>query len=244
MALKYLSPTSINTYLRCPRKFFLRYVRGMKEKPSIYLVRGKAVHEALAGLNSLEVKGLEANTLKARLLALYDQAWDKQQYEIERLQMSDSTIRGFHREGAVMLANWFDRNQDALMNRSQGPKSEVKIFSQKHRVMGIIDAIHGQGDEAVVVDYKTSRKDEITKDIKVQMAIYALLHQEKFGHTPREVAIDFLATGSLKRFKVTDKLLRFAEGLCRDFHKRIASKDEADYPCTCGGRCQWDFLSG
>ena len=27
---RWLSPTAINTYLRCPRKFFLRYIKKLK----------------------------------------------------------------------------------------------------------------------------------------------------------------------------------------------------------------------
>ena len=45
MARRTLSPTSINTYLRCPRKFYLKYIEGRKEMPSIHLFRGKAVHK-------------------------------------------------------------------------------------------------------------------------------------------------------------------------------------------------------
>jgi CRISPR/Cas system-associated exonuclease Cas4 (RecB family) len=48
MPKKYQSPTSINTYLRCPRKYYLRYIKGLKSKPSIHLIRGKAVHETIA----------------------------------------------------------------------------------------------------------------------------------------------------------------------------------------------------
>ena len=40
MARKYHSPSSINTYLRCPRKYFYRYIRKLKDKPSIHLIRG------------------------------------------------------------------------------------------------------------------------------------------------------------------------------------------------------------
>ena len=48
MSKRFHSPTSINTYLRCPRKYYLRYIKGLKSKPSIHLVRGKAVHDAIA----------------------------------------------------------------------------------------------------------------------------------------------------------------------------------------------------
>jgi len=56
---KFLSPTSINTYLRCPRKYYLKYIKGLKEKPSIHLIRGKAVHDAIAKFHKSETQDLK-----------------------------------------------------------------------------------------------------------------------------------------------------------------------------------------
>ena len=57
---RWLSATAINTYLRCPHKFYLRYIKKLKTKPSIYLFRGMAVHEALAEFNSNQPGGPES----------------------------------------------------------------------------------------------------------------------------------------------------------------------------------------
>ena len=58
MERKILSPTSINTYLRCPRKYYLKYIKGLKEKPSIYLIRGKAVHDTIVKFHKIDSKNL------------------------------------------------------------------------------------------------------------------------------------------------------------------------------------------
>ena len=42
-----LSPTAINTYLSCPRKFYLRYIKKLRTRPSIHLIRGQIVHQTL-----------------------------------------------------------------------------------------------------------------------------------------------------------------------------------------------------
>ena len=243
MALKYLSPTSINTYLRCPRKFYLRYVKGLRSKPSIHLVLGKAVHEALAKYaDHNKTIGSNQNDIVTALLYFYEQAWDKQAGCIEQLDIPQTEVKGFFRDGELMLTKWVEQKRHlAIMNDSKA-KAELKIFSKQHRVMGIIDAIHGPESQATVVDYKTGAKDEITQDIKVQMAVYALLHKEKFGCVPDMVAVDFLKTGAFKSFKVNNNFLALAESLCVEIHQKIKSTDEQDYPCTCGGYCQWDFL--
>ena len=244
MARKYHSPTSINTYLRCPRKYFLRYIKRLKEKPSIYLVRGKAVHQALAefaGLGIGTMTGTEQ--MMETLMALYDEAWYKQDADIQALAMPAAELDDFHQEGALMLQGWLQRNQEKLQKGGQDSDTEVKLFSARHGVMGIIDVIKRRNGHVCVLDYKTSQRDEITPDIKVQMAIYALLHQDKFGKAPDLVAIDFLKQGKERRFKVTDTLLRHARNLCRDIHHKTASSDERDYPCTCGGWCAKDFIT-
>jgi len=73
---KFLSPTSINTYLRCPRKYFLKYIKGLKEKPSIHLIRGKAVHDAIAKFHKSEIQDLkDFERLKIDLLSLFNHSW-------------------------------------------------------------------------------------------------------------------------------------------------------------------------
>ena len=44
---EYVSPTRLNTWLSCPRKFAIKYVDGIKEPPSPGLFLGKRVHERL-----------------------------------------------------------------------------------------------------------------------------------------------------------------------------------------------------
>ena len=45
--VKRLSPTSINTYHKCPREFFYSYIEKQKMKPNIALVKGSVIHSVL-----------------------------------------------------------------------------------------------------------------------------------------------------------------------------------------------------
>jgi len=47
----------------------------------------------------------------------------------------------------------------------------------------------------VIIDYKTSKKNELNLDCLVQLAIYALLYREYFGRLPDKVGIHFLRYG-------------------------------------------------
>ncbi len=244
MARRLQSATSINMYLRCPRKYYLRYIRRLKQKPSIYLVRGSAVHEAIAGFHQLNIRdSRNTQKLKAALWSLFEDAWLRHADQLKQLRLGETVINGYYRESWEMLSGWLDKyiRQDGriLANTS----AEVKLFSKTYYIMGIIDALEKRNDQVMITDYKTSKKDDITPDIKIQMALYALLCLDCFGTLPDVVAIDFLKTGKERRFKVTRQFVDFALKQVRDIHKKTASTLETDYPCTCGGWCQKEFIS-
>ncbi len=239
---KILSPTSINTYLRCPRKYFLKYIKGLKERPSIHLIRGKAVHEAIAGFHKsadLDTEDFEKSRLD--LLSFFSYSWTAQQNAISVIGLPERTLNEFYWESAEMLIGWLKRNFKNLQNRKI-PQTEVKLFSETHGVMGIVDAIHSRAGKVSLTDYKTGKMDTFTQDVKTQMAIYALLYQENFGVLPDEVILDFLKFQKARSFPVTADFVRCAVTLCREIHEKTSSVDEKDYPCRCGGWCAKDFL--
>ena len=45
-----LSPSKINTYMKCPREFYYKYIAKIPEKKTIHLFRGTLVHAVLEDL--------------------------------------------------------------------------------------------------------------------------------------------------------------------------------------------------
>ena len=45
-----LSPSKINTYMKCPREFYYKYIAKIPEKKTIHLFRGTLVHQVLEDL--------------------------------------------------------------------------------------------------------------------------------------------------------------------------------------------------
>ena len=174
-----------------------------------------------------------------RILELFDRNWHKQKGAIQKLRLDRKIIDAFYTESQQMLIGWLERY---LKNGAGKPKTEIKLFSKTHRVMGIIDAVFIDNGRIVLLDYKTGKKNEITQDIKVQLAIYALLYREKYGSMPDIVAIDFLKHQEEKRFRADQKLIQYAAQVCFDIHKKTNSNNEKDYPCQCGGWCEKEFI--
>lgn len=239
---KFLSPTSINTYLRCPRKYYLKYIKGLKEKPSIHLIRGMAVHNAIAKIHKKGILDpMDFDGAKTELLSLFNHSWIAQEEQIRDLGLPEETLNDYYNESIEMLLGWLKRNFPCLQNRNLRPQAEVKLFSQAHRVMGIIDAIHSTNGKISLTDYKTGKIDILSQDIKVQMSIYALLYRENFGALPDQIILDFLKFQQSKPFPVTDDFAQYAERICRKIHEKTISMEEKDYPCKCRGWCAKDF---
>jgi CRISPR/Cas system-associated exonuclease Cas4 (RecB family) len=239
---KFLSPTSINTYLRCPRKYYLKYIKGLKEKPSIHLIRGKAVHDAIAKIHKSEIQDTkDFERTKIELLSLFNHSWIAQDRQIGDLGLPEEALNDYYNESTEMLRGWLKRNPPSLQNRNLRPQAEVKLFSQNHRVMGVIDAIHSVNGKVSLTDYKTGKIDILSQDIKVQMSIYALLYRENFGTLPDQIILDFLKFQQAKPFPVTDDFVQYAERICKKIHGKTSSVDEKDYPCKCHGWCAKDF---
>ena len=241
--VKIHSATSINTYHKCPRKYYLRYISRKKTKPNIYLIRGIAVHETIAQFHKLNLWDFKDPTkLEPALIEMFKENWQKHDSELEKLELKQRMLNSYYLESCEMLAGWIIRYAAQAHIHHGRQRAEVKLFSRAHGVMGIIDAICEQGGMVQLTDYKTSKKDTIIHDIKVQMAIYALLYNENVGRLPDIVTIDFLKPQKERRFKVTKRFIEYALELLKEIREKTQSADEKDYPCTCGGWCKKDFV--
>lgn len=243
IAKRILSPTAINTYLACPYKFYRRYIAKEPTRPSIYLIRGSLIHQAISDFHRMDpdaVNKLPLNRVIYELLSRFEELWVKASYQIEALNLPSERIDFFVEDSRRMLENfavWF--NEQTVNPTSS---SEVKLFSPELKLMGIIDAVYKQGDSILLVDYKTSKDTRITRDIFRQTAIYALLYQDRYKELPEAVAIHFLtARQGLELIHTDDAMLDYARILNESVHAKTLLEDPSDYPCTCNGRCREDF---
>jgi CRISPR/Cas system-associated exonuclease Cas4 (RecB family) len=119
------------------------------------------------------------------------------------------------------------------------PQTEVYLRSEKHKVQGYIDAIQDVNGEVSLMDYKTSRSDQISDEFKLQLAIYALLYNETYGKYPALVGIDFLKYGP-KYLKVDGQLLEMAKKECKLIQEKTLTEDIKDYPRNASPLCKWN----
>ena len=240
-----LSPTAINTYLSCPRKYYLRYIQKAPGKPSIHLIRGSLVHKTLHEyhINSTRDPPLtDAKAIRKELIRIFQRLWQSEKANLDSLGLSKELLGDYYMDSTDMLgnyANWFARQT----NPPAVDSSELKIFSSKLRCMAIIDAVWTNDNGTFLTDYKTSKDFSITEDTTRQAILCSLLYRDRYEETPVAVFIHFLKDpGDPVALFIDDHQLEYGKILIDFIHEKTGTKDEKDYPCTCGGQCKRDFV--
>ena len=257
MAARIQSPSSINTYKQCPRRYFYNYILKIQQKiPSIHLQRGKIAHSALEDFFKVNIATISKNhysfELKIILENLFKQKWAAGKDELKKIDMTKDQLEFYYEETLQMVNNWFNNFLQKLEPRVPEygleeafqmvkPMTEVYFISEKHQVRGFIDAVHKIDGKISLIDYKTSKREKITEEYKLQLAIYALLYEEKHGRKPDEVGVDFLRHKS-HYLNVDQQLVDFAKQECKLIQEKTLSEDIEDYPKNKGPLCNYcDF---
>jgi len=249
------SSSSINTYRQCPRKYYYNYVLELGAKPSIHLIRGKIAHTVLEDFFKININSIsEANhdfELKIILHESLDKHWSKSEEELGKLDLSEEQIGFYLQETKDMVQFWLldflerlklEMKELGLAEafKKLTPISEEHFVSEKIGVQGYIDAIHKdeESGEIKIIDYKTSKRDKISDDYRLQLAIYALLFHEKYDKYPNQVGLFFLKHGE-RMLDVDEELLEYARKEVEKVHLATKSTDVGDYPKKTSFLCKW-----
>jgi CRISPR/Cas system-associated exonuclease Cas4 (RecB family) len=242
---KILSATAINMYLRCPRKYYLRYIKKLRTKTSIFLIRGSIVHKTIEKFNQNQpaiFQKLPEKMVRYELIRTFNDLWETANDRLNALGLSSEQLGFYHDDSERMLVNfskWFCQSTLA-----PATKTELKLFSNNLGLMGIIDAVHKNDEKDILIDYKTSKQAKITDDIRRQAALYALLYKDKFKKVPESVRIHFLTEpGEPQIIYIDEHLLEYGNVLIDHVREMTVSTSKKSYPCKCGGYCERDFIS-
>ncbi|MBI4448940.1 PD-(D/E)XK nuclease family protein [Candidatus Woesearchaeota archaeon] len=251
---RFESPSSINTLKQCPRKYYYRYVMGLPSLPSVATVRGKIVHSVLENIFDVDVSGVEKENCreffktKAQELLVY--YWGKSKNDFVTVNIDPTSERTLFSETLLMLLNWADHlatrvieHPDEFIHafKAHTPEREAQLKSEELYVRGFIDAIEKIRGQIRIMDYKTSKKDDISDEYRLQLAIYALLYKEKHGIAPDRVGIYFLKGDghSEKSIPVDQELMDLARLEIELCHMHTQSNRIHDYQKRVSPLCKW-----
>ena len=254
MAKRMQSPSSINLYKQCPRKYFYQYIIKLPTKPSIHLIRGFIVHEVLEEFFKIDIASLDKGDYKygfrSYVMSKLAKLWGNSKDKLLKLGLTTADLDFYYVDSQEMLTNFIDSFSEKLGNKLKGasdlekafkqltPSVEEKIQNIDLQVRGFIDAIHDDNGEIVIMDYKTSKKDDMTPAYRLQLGIYALLYQQKYNKTPSKVGINFLKFGE-RMIDVDDSLINEAKHEIQYVHEMTVTDNIIDYPRKESGLCKW-----
>lgn len=244
------SPSSINTYKICPRKYYYAYIRELEALPNIHQVRGNIVHSVLEKFFDQDVSDFNTDNFKGRLTVLLQNLllgqWQDAEDRLSKLNLDDKQRQFYFEETMLMLLNWLSHFCSNVSAQSGSfpevfkkliPEREKLFVSDSYQVQGYIDAIEQVNDELRIMDYKTSNSFDM-KNHRLQLAVYCLLYYELHGRLPDKAGIYFLK--DKPRFiDVDKKLLEFAKREIELIHEKTISEEINDYPKTKSSMCRY-----
>jgi RecB family exonuclease len=256
MAKRLESPSSINTFIQCPRKYYYQYIQKLPTKDNIYTIRGNVAHSVLENFFDTDLTDVNLENCEKKfkkiLLDLLVKHWQEAEERFATLNLSKDETRFYFEETMFMVMNWANRFIKRLKERTAKneaslqqafkeltPIREQEYVSEKHSVRGFIDAIHDHDDQIQIIDYKTSSSFDLKESMMLQLGIYALLYEQKHGLKPNKVGISFLRE-KLKMVNVTEELIKNAEQQIEAIHAHTSmTEDIYDYPKKISPLCKW-----
>ena len=244
------SPSSMNTYKKCPRKYYYSCIQELEALPSIHQVRGKIAHSVLEKFFDTDVSGFTLSDHEQKLsVVLQDlllKEWGSAKKDLDQLCLSPDQMQFYFEETLLMLLNWLGHFSSSAKSHKGSFQEIFKVLtpvreklykSESMKVQGIIDAIENINNELRIMDYKTSNNfDE--QEHRLQLAVYSLLYQEAHGRLPDKAGIYFLKDKP-KFIKVDSQLLEFAREEIVLIHQKTCTDDIKDYPKIKSRLCKY-----
>jgi len=194
-----INPTSLNTFIFCPRKFKYEFLYNIPQKRDKHLILGAAIHRALENFFSKMKEGVTPN-LEFLVSALSE--------SLKKESLKKDECEKIFSEGEKIITNYYKKYKEEFKVPLflEYNFSFKEIFFDGIRLSGRIDKIEllGSGKEVKVVDYKTSdplsenqilgKNSDSPSDEFRQLVFYKLLLSldKSFFYTPKIFEIDYL----------------------------------------------------
>ena len=259
-----LSPSKINTYHKCPREFYYKYIAQMPEKKTIHLFGGTLVHAVLEDLFKKQFRNFTAWEKGDPAVWMEEQFQERWAKDIDsktwlsELHTADE-MAAMKLETQELLQNFVGSVNKKLNEmvtwkiykskwqawNSVAPKyAEKWVKSKDYAVIGIVDAVCSDFDGGTtLLDYKTSKRygPYLPEDYYRQLIIYAFLYTLEMGEMPNFVGVSYLRFDDTFYVKVNQSVLDEAKEVIMYVHDCLKErmKDEDKYEQKPQNLCKW-----
>ena len=259
-----LSPSKINTYYKCPREFYYKYIAKIPEKKTIHLFRGTLVHKILEDLFKYQFRNFSAwekGDPETWMQEQFETGWEEKIASKKWLLdlHSKEEIDAMCKETNDILLNFVKSVDKKLTEMVQwkiykskyqawnsvAPKyAEKWVKSNDYAVIGIVDAVCNDFDGGTtLLDYKTSKRygPYLPEDYYRQLIIYAFLYTLEMGEMPKFVGVNYLRFDDTFFVKVNQGVLDEAKETIMFVHDCLKERMEVEekYEQIPQNLCKW-----
>ena len=186
----YTSVSQVKTWLKCPRQFELKYVRGVEPAfVPVNLAFGSAIHEALAAYYG-EIKASGGPLRRDLLLDVFRSAWERAREGAVPLQVEEEgeEVSQVVDKGVSLLHAFYDHAGRSPPLRVEAVEMPFTVplrdpdtkELQEEALTGFIDLLVNNGGRRTVYEHKTSSRrygeDQLRFDL--QVSAYKLAARE------------------------------------------------------------------
>jgi len=265
-----LSPSKINTYKKCPREFYYKYIAKLPEKKTIHLFRGTLVHRVLENLFKQQFRTLtqweKGNPFEwvqeqfekgwEEKIAKHKWLWDVHTKEemdsmySETEQLLQNFVGSINKKLTEMVTWKIFRNKQQAWNAVAPKYAEKWVKSHDYAIVGVIDVVCSDFDGGTtLLDYKTSKRygAYLPEEYYRQLIIYAFLYTLEMGEMPNFVGVNYLRFDDTFFVKVNQEVLDEAKELIKFVHDAIKEREEHvdRYEQVPQNLCKWcSFYKG
>lgn len=180
---KYLSPSSVSTYLQCPLKYRYSRIDKIPEPTTEPQIVGSITHEVLEFLHRLPSDQRSLRTARQILLDRWNEEWSQKIDEDLGLGPYDKHLLRWNVWRCV--ENYFEY-EDPSMIELDGIEHRLEAEVNGVPVLGIIDRWQRCDDGTILIgDYKTGKvsRPPYDKEKQFQLLIYVDLVEAVLGET-------------------------------------------------------------
>ena len=259
-----LSPSKINTYHKCPREFYYKYIAQMPEKKTIHLFRGTLVHAVLEDLFKKQFRNFtawEKGDPAVWMEEQFQERWAKDidsktwlnelhtademaAMKIETQELLQNFVGSVNKKLNEMVTWKIYKSKWQAWNSVAPKYAEKWVKSKDYAVIGIVYAVCSDFDGGTtLLDYKTSKRygPYLPEDYYRQLIIYAFLYTLEMGEMPNFVGVSYLRFDDTFYVKVNQGVLDEAKEIIMYVHDCLKErmKDEDKYEQKPQNLCKW-----
>ena len=222
--------------------------------PNIHTILGNVVHSVLEEFYEQDVSLYSDQTFedgfKQSVQTLLIRNWNEARPRLTQIGIKPDEERHYFDEACLMLLNWVGKFSEKVRGQRMPfgdafaklmPEREKEYTCAQLSVRGIIDAVERVEGNLRLMDYKTSKRFEMSEEYKLQLSIYALMYAEHHGEPPVEVGLYFLKDPYQFEYTipVDQELLDLARVEIEVMHINTQSGNIVDYPKHVTPLCKW-----